>query len=103
MTIVNLTKNDFEKVVLKAEKPVLIDFWATWCGPCQMLAPIVHEIAEEHPEFLICKVDVDEEMELARQFGIESIPTLIAFKDGKAIGKMVGLRKKEDIIDFLSK
>lgn len=103
MKTVELTKQNFESVVLKADKPVLIDFWATWCGPCQMLAPTIHKIAEEHPEFIICKVDVDNEMQLASSFGIESIPTLIAFKNGKIIGKLVGMRPESEIINLLSK
>ena len=103
MATLELTNGNFEEVVLKADKPVLIDFWATWCGPCQMLAPTIHKIAQEHPEFIICKVDVDKEMQLAASFGIESIPTLIAFKNGEIIGKLVGLRPENEIISLLLK
>ncbi len=103
MATIELTKQNFENVVLQADKPVLIDFWATWCGPCQMLAPTIHKIAEEHPEFVICKVNVDNEMQLAASFGIESIPTLIAFKNGVIIGKLIGVRPESEIISLLSK
>jgi len=103
MATIELTKQNFEEIVLKSDKPVLIDFWATWCGPCQMLAPTIHKLADEHPEFVICKVDVDKEMSLAASFGIESIPTLIAFKNGEIIGKLIGLHSEENILNLLSK
>lgn len=94
-----LTKSNFEEEVLKSDIPVLVDFWATWCGPCQMVAPIVKEIAEENAgKIKVCKVDVDEVPELAVQFGVASIPTLIAFKDGKIVNSAIGFRQKEQIL-----
>ena len=94
---VKITKDNFETEVLQSKTPVLLDFFATWCGPCRMLAPIVEEIAEEG-KIKVCKVDVDEEAELANAFRVSSIPTLVAFKDGKAINMAVGYRKKEDLL-----
>ena len=96
---VTITKENFENEVLKSEIPVLLDFFATWCGPCKMLAPILEEIAKENAgKIKVCKVDVDEEGELATAFRVQSIPTLVAFKDGKAINMAVGYRKKEDLL-----
>lgn len=96
-----ITAENFENEVLKSEKTVLLDFWATWCGPCQMIAPIIHEIAEENPQYVVGKVNVDEQPQLASRFGIVSIPTLIVFKDGKVINQMVGVRPKEQILGML--
>ena len=101
MSVVHLKKDDFDTVVLKSEKPVLIDFFANWCGPCRMVAPAVEKIAEEHPEYLVCKVDVDEEMALAMNFGIESIPTIIAMKNGQVTEKAVGVRSEEQLLNML--
>ena len=97
MSVLELTVENFEQEVLQSDKPVLIDFWATWCGPCRMMGPVVDTFAEERPEIKVGKVDVDEQMQLAGAFGIESIPTIIAIKGGKAIGKVVGARPKEDL------
>ena len=97
MSVLELTMENFEAEVLQSDKPVLIDFWATWCGPCRMMSPVVDEFAEEHPEIAVGKVNVDDQPQLAGAFGIESIPTLIAIKDGKAVGKIVGARPKEDL------
>ncbi len=93
-----LTVDNFEEIVLGAEVPVLVDFWATWCGPCMMLAPTVEEIAKENEGALIVgKVNVDEQPALAAQFGIASIPTLLLFKDGQLVDTMIGLRSKSEI------
>ena len=97
MSVLELTVENFEQEVLQSDKPVLIDFWATWCGPCRMMGPVVDAFAEDHPEIKVGKVNVDEQMQLAGAFGIESIPTLIAIKGGKAVGKVIGARPKEDI------
>ena len=96
----NITKANFEELVLNNPKPVLLDFWATWCGPCRMVAPIVEEIAAERQDILVGKVNVDEEMELAMQFGIVSIPTLIVMKDGKVANKAVGYMPKAQILQL---
>ncbi len=98
--MLEVTKTNFEEVKA-SEKPVLLDFWATWCGPCQMIAPIVAEVADEHPEYLIGKVNVDDEPELAQRFGIMSIPTLVVLKDGKVANKSVGLIPKDAIIKLI--
>ena len=97
MSVLELTVENFEQEILKSDKPVLIDFWATWCGPCRMMGPVVDEFAEEHPEIKMGKVNVDEQMPLAAAFGIESIPTLVAIKDGKAVDMLIGVRGKEDL------
>ena len=91
MSAMNINKNNFHEEVLKSEKPVLVDFWAPWCGPCRMVVPIVDEIAAEHPEYKIVKVNVDEEPELARKFGIMSIPTVVFLKDGVEVDRKIGL------------
>ncbi len=92
------TKNNFEELVLNADKPVLVDFWATWCMPCRMLAPTIEEIAEEaEGRAYVGKVNVDEEGELAMKYGVRSIPTLIFFENGKEVNRMVGVQDKEDI------
>ena len=97
MSVLELTMENFEQEVLQSDKPVLIDFWATWCGPCRMMGPVVDAIADENPTIKVGKVNVDDQPQLATAFGIESIPTLIAIKDGKAIGMVVGVRPKEEI------
>ena len=101
MSIITITKDNFETEILNSDKPVLLDFWATWCGPCMMIAPIVHEIAEENPHIKVAKVDVDENPQLAASFGIISIPTLIVMKDGKIVNKSEGLIPKEQILSLL--
>lgn len=99
--LVKVNTENFEEVVLKSEKPVLVDFYADWCGPCKMIAPTVEEIANEHEEYTVCKINVDEAMPIAIKYGIESIPTLIAFKNGEIAGKIIGLRPKDAILEIL--
>ena len=96
-----ITSANFEEEVIRSDKPVLVDFWATWCGPCRMLAPVIEEISEERNDIKVCKIDVDEEPGLAAEYGIQSIPTLIVFKDGKPVKKSIGVRPKDDIIAML--
>ena len=102
MAVVELNVANFDKEVLASDRPVLVDFWADWCGPCRMLAPTIHEIAEERPDIKVCKVNVDAAEELAMRFGVMSIPTLIAFRDGKQIGQSVGVRSKQAILDMFA-
>lgn len=101
MSVVTLTSKNFEEEVIKSDKPVLIDFWASWCGPCRMVSPLVDELAEEHKEYKFCKVNVDEEEALAIKFGIMSIPTLIVFKNGEEKKKQIGALPKEGILNLV--
>lgn len=101
MNIVTLTKDNFNNEVMNSDKPVLIDFWAAWCGPCRMVSPIVDEIAEESEDIKVGKVNIDDEPELASTFNVMSIPTLIVVKDGKIINTAVGARPKRDILRLL--
>ncbi|MBE6795821.1 MAG: thioredoxin [Ruminococcaceae bacterium] len=101
MAELTITSQNFEELVLKSEKPVLLDFWAVWCGPCQMIAPTIHEISEERGDIVVGKVNVDEEPALAMRFGISSIPTLLVFKGGEVTGKAVGLRSKTQLLELL--
>ena len=95
--ITNVTKENFDKEVMQAEGSVLIDFWAAWCGPCRMIAPAVEKIAEEHPEVKVCKINIDDEQELAIRHGVMSIPTLMVVKNGEIVNTAIGLRPKEEI------
>lgn len=95
--ITNITKENFDKEVMQAEGTVLIDFWAAWCGPCRMIAPAVEKIAEERPDVKVCKVNIDDEQELAIKYGVMSIPTLMIVKNGEIVNTAVGLRPKEEI------
>ncbi|MBR3785936.1 MAG: thioredoxin [Firmicutes bacterium] len=96
-----ITKDNFEAEVIQSDRTVLIDFWAPWCMPCRMLAPTLEEIAAERPDIKVCKVNTDEQMELAVRFGITSIPCLFVIKDGKAVERLEGLRPKEEILPYL--
>ena len=100
MSVLKVDKNNFSELK-NSQKPVLLDFYADWCGPCQMVSPIVHEIAEEYPQYVVGKVNVDAEAELAQAFSVVSIPMLVVIKDGKITAKEVGFRSKEDILDML--
>ena len=97
MSVIAVGKANFEELVLKSEKKVLLDFWAPWCGPCKMITPVVEEIAEENDHILVGKINMDDEVELAIQFGVSSIPTLIVMEQGKVTGQLVGYRPKGDI------
>ena len=101
MSAININKNNFRNEVLDSEKPVLLDFWASWCGPCRMVSPIVDEIAAERGDIKVGKVNVDEQPELAAQFGVMSIPTLVVMKGGKVANQMVGARPKGQILAML--
>ena len=101
MSVVHINKENFNQVVLQSDKTVLLDFWAPWCGPCQMVGPILEEVAQEREDVLVCKVNVDEEPELAAQFGVSSIPLLVVMEDGKIVNQAVGARPKAGILDLL--
>ncbi len=101
MSVTAVTAKSFEQEVLNSPKPVLVDFWASWCGPCRMLSPVVDEIASERSDIKVCKINVDEEQELAVRFGVMSIPTLMVFRDGKAAGTAVGVQPKAKILAML--
>jgi len=101
MASIKITKNNFEEEVLKSEKPVLLDFWAAWCGPCRMVSPTIEEIAKEYENIKVGKVNIDEEMELAAKFKIMSIPTLMVLKEGKVTAMAVGVQPKKDILKML--
>ncbi len=101
MAVVTITKENFEQEVLQSAKPVLLDFWASWCGPCRMLSPVVDEVAEERTDVKVGKVNVDEQPELAGQFGVMSIPTLLVFEQGQLVRQAVGARPKASVLELL--
>ena len=101
MSAININKNNFQNEVLNSDKKILLDFWAPWCGPCRMVVPIVEEIADERPDIKVGKINVDEEVELASQFGIMSIPTLVVIENGKIVNQAMGARTKEAILGML--
>lgn len=100
MSVISVNKNNFNEIK-NSDKPVLLDFYADWCGPCRMVSPLVDEIANENPQYLVGKINVDEEPELAQAFGVMSIPMLAVIKDGKLVNQAVGARPKESILDML--
>ena len=101
MSVIHINKNNFESEVLNSASPVLLDFWAPWCGPCRMVSPVLDEIAKERPDIKVAKINVDEEPELAMQFGVMSIPMLVVMKDGKPVNQAVGARPKAQILSML--
>ena len=101
MSVININKNNFENEVMKSDKTVLIDFWAGWCGPCRMMSPVIDEIAESGTSAKICKINVDEEPELAQKFGVMSIPTLVVLKNGKVVNTSVGVKPKAAVEKML--
>lgn len=101
MAVNKVTRETFDTEVLKSEKPVLVDFYADWCGPCKMMAPLVEEIADENDAYKVCKINVDDAQEIASRYGIVSIPTLMVFKNGQAEGKTVGVQPKQTIVNMM--
>ncbi len=101
MSALKITKATFQEEVMNSDKPVLVDFWASWCGPCRMVGPILDEIADERTDIKVCKVNVDEEQELAAAFNVSSIPTMIVIKDGKVVNTSLGAKPKAQILELL--
>jgi len=101
MAVITTTKDNFKNEVMESEQTVLVDFWAPWCGPCRMVGPLVDEISEERSDIKVCKINIDEEPELASQYGIMSIPTLLVVKNGEPVKKEIGARPKEEILAML--
>lgn len=101
MAAIHVTSDDFKEVVLNSDKPVLVDFWAKWCGPCQTMGPIVEELADELQDMKVCKLDIDDAMEIARQYRVMSIPTFLIFKDGEVASRTVGEQTKAELMAFV--
>lgn len=101
MSVVNISNGNFESEVLNSQVPVLVDFYADWCGPCKMIAPLVHEVADEHPEIKVVKINVDDEMDLAKKYRVMSIPTLLVFKNGELVKRHVGELSKDEILKLV--
>lgn len=101
MSVTTVTKENFEQEVLNSDKPVLVDFWAAWCGPCRMLSPVVDQVAEETPSVKVCKINIDEQQDLAAQYNVMSIPTLMVFKAGNVVNTSVGVVPKAKILEML--
>ena len=101
MSAMHINKMNFDQAVVASDKPVLLDFWAPWCGPCRMVLPVIEEIAKERSDIKVCKINVDEEPELAREFGVMSIPTLVVMKDGRIVSKSMGAKPKAQILAML--
>ncbi len=101
MAVETITKDNFEEIVLKNDKPVLVDFWASWCGPCRMMAPVIDQIAEERDDIVVGKLNIDDEAELAIQYGVMSIPTLMVFKGGAVHNKTVGVTPRDEVLSLL--
>ena len=101
MSAISVNRNNFNQEVLNSDKPVLMDFWAPWCGPCRMVVPLVEEIAKERSDIKVVKINVDEEQELAMQFGVMSIPTMVVMKNGKIVNQVTGARPKAQILAML--
>ena len=101
MAAININKENFQEMVMESDQKVLLDFWAPWCGPCRMVVPIVEQIAQERPDIRVCKINVDEEVELASEFRIMSIPTLMVMDQGRVVSKAAGARSKAGILDML--
>ncbi len=100
MSVLNVNKENFDEII-KSEKPVLLDFYADWCGPCQMMSPVIHEIAEEYPDYIVGKVNVDKSPELAQMFSVVSIPMFVVIKEGKVVNQSVGYKQKDQLLDFM--
>lgn len=103
MALLHISKDNFQKEVVESSKTVLLDFWATWCGPCQMLTPILEQISNENPNIVIGKIDVDQDPGLASQFGVQSIPKLVVIKNGKVVAESVGYRPKDKVLELLER
>ncbi len=101
MAVIKLTTENFDQEVMQADQPVLVDFYADWCGPCQMMGPVVEEIAAETPDIKVCKINIDEQIEIAQRFRVMTIPTFMAFKNGTAAGKQIGAVPKSALLDLV--